>query len=259
LLNAGENRDRFFSISERYNPVFSLMYSTRSKLILSFLVVALLVCGVALLVGDQLLQRTIVNEAINQVRLDLNSAREIYLSKIKIIKTAIHLTSAEPIICAALKTQNPQMIADRLRGVAEQTELDFLGIVTKDGKTLCRIGPNSFPSNREPLNPLANLVLKNRVAVSGTMVLSKDLLVLENPDLAQRSRIRLLPTEKAHPRTDREITSGMVLAAAVPIFESGKFLGVLYGGVLLNQSQEIVDRVRTKFIRVAALAPPQFS
>jgi two-component system NtrC family sensor kinase len=136
------------------------------------------------------------------------------------------------------------MIADRLRGVAEQTELDFLGIVTKDGKTLCRIGPNSFPSNREPLNPLANLVLKNRVAVSGTMVLSKDLLVLENPDLAQRSRIRLLPTEKAHPRTDREITSGMVLAAAVPIFESGKFLGVLYGGVLLNQSQEIVDRVR---------------
>ncbi len=36
----------------------------------------------------------------------------------------------------------------------------------------------------------------------------------------------------------------MALAAAVPVFDSGNFLGVLYGGVLLNRSQEIVDRVR---------------
>jgi two-component system NtrC family sensor kinase len=36
----------------------------------------------------------------------------------------------------------------------------------------------------------------------------------------------------------------MALAAAVPVLEAGNFLGVLYGGVLLNRSQEIVDRVR---------------
>jgi two-component system NtrC family sensor kinase len=36
----------------------------------------------------------------------------------------------------------------------------------------------------------------------------------------------------------------MTLAAAVPVFEAGNFLGVLYGGVLLNGSQEIVDSVR---------------
>jgi two-component system NtrC family sensor kinase len=36
----------------------------------------------------------------------------------------------------------------------------------------------------------------------------------------------------------------MTLAAAVPVFEAGNFLGVLYGGVLLNRSQEIVDNVR---------------
>jgi hypothetical protein len=36
----------------------------------------------------------------------------------------------------------------------------------------------------------------------------------------------------------------MALAAAVPVFEAGNFLGVLYGGTLLNRSQEIVDRVR---------------
>ena len=36
----------------------------------------------------------------------------------------------------------------------------------------------------------------------------------------------------------------MALAAAVPIFDAGNFHGVLYGGVLLNRNQEIVDRVR---------------
>jgi two-component system NtrC family sensor kinase len=36
----------------------------------------------------------------------------------------------------------------------------------------------------------------------------------------------------------------MAIAAAVPVFEAGNFLGVLYGGALLNRSQEIVDKVR---------------
>ena len=224
--------------------MFSLLHSTRSKLILSFLVVALIVCSIALFVGDQLLQKAIVNEAIDRVQLDLNSAREIYGSQIKIIGTALNLTSTEPVFCAALETQNTAKIATRLRGIAEQTKLDFLGMVTKDGRTLCRIGPNSFPSDSEPLNPLANIVLKKKTPVSGAMVLSRDLLQLENPDLARRARIPLFSTERAAAPKDPELTAGMVLAAAAPVVESGNFLGVIYGGVLLNQSHDIVDRVR---------------
>jgi two-component system NtrC family sensor kinase len=54
----------------------------------------------------------------------------------------------------------------------------------------------------------------------------------------------LLPTKMASPRPESEEFSGMVLAAAVPIFDAGNFRGVLYGGVLLNRNREIVDRVR---------------
>jgi len=56
-----------------------VFYSTRSKLILSFLGISFLVCGVALLVGGQLLYKAVLNEANTRISLDLNAAREIYL------------------------------------------------------------------------------------------------------------------------------------------------------------------------------------
>jgi two-component system NtrC family sensor kinase len=221
-----------------------MFYSTRSKLILSFLGVSFLVCGVALLVGGQLLYKTVLNEATNRVRLDLNAAREIYFSRIKGIKVALNIVTIGPVFRSAILKQDVQTLVNRLSVVAQQTELDFMGVITKEGKTLCRIGPNSIPKEKSPPNPIANLALQQRITVSGTVALSNEFLFAENPELAHRARIKLLPTKRATPRPEAEELSGMALAAAVPIFNSGNFLGILYGGVLLNRSQEIVDRVR---------------
>ena len=221
-----------------------MFYSTRSKLILSFLGISVLVCGVALLVGGQLLYKAVLNEATNRVRLDLNAAQEIYLSRIKGIKVALNIVNIGPVFRSAMLKQDVQTLVDRLSVVARQTELDFMGVVTKEGKTLCRIGPNSIPGGKTADNPIANLVLQKRIAVSGTVILSNEFLFAENPELADRARIKLLPTKRATPRPENEELSGMALVAAVPVFDSGNFLGILYGGVLLNRSQEIVDRVR---------------
>ena len=221
-----------------------VFYSTRSKLILSFLGISFLVCGVALLVGGQLLYKAVLNEATNRIRLDLNSAREIYLNRIKGVKVALNITTLGPVFRSALEKKDAHKIVPLLTNISQQTELDFVGIVTKEGKTLCRIGPNSAPKQGGPSNPIASLALQQRIPVSGTVSLSNEFLFEENPELANRARIKLLPTKKATPRPENEELSGMALAAAVPVFDSGNFLGVLYGGVLLNRSQEIVDRVR---------------
>ena len=221
-----------------------VFYSTRSKLILSFLGISVLVCGVALLVGGQLLYKAVLNEATNRIRLDLNSAREIYLNRIKGVKVALNITTLGPVFRSALEKKDAHKIVPLLTNISQQTELDFVGIVTKEGKTLCRIGPNSAPKQGGPSNPIASLALQQRIPVSGTVSLSNEFLFEENPELANRARIKLLPTKKATPRPENEELSGMALAAAVPVFDSGNFLGVLYGGVLLNRSQEIVDRVR---------------
>jgi len=202
------------------------------------------VCGVAPLVGGQLLYKAVLNEAMNRDRLDLNAAREIYLSRIKGVKVALNITTLGPVFRSALERQDPQKIIPLLTNIAQQTELDFVGIATKQGKTLCRIGPNSIPKENSPPNPIANLALQQRIAVSGTVALSNEFLFAENPELANRAKIKLLPTKRATPRPENEELSGMALAAAVPVFDAGNFLGVLYGGVILNRSEEIVDRVR---------------
>jgi len=221
-----------------------LIYSTRSKLILSFLSVSILVSGVALIVGGQLLYKAVLNEATTRVRLDLNAAREIYLSRIKGVKVALNVTTLGPVFRASLEKHDAQKLVGLLRNVAQQTELDFAGIVTKEGKTLCHIGPHSIPKEPTLPNPIANLALQQRTAVSGTVILNNEFLFAEDPELANRARIKFVPTMRAVPRPQTEELSGMALAAAVPVFEAGNFLGVLYGGVLLNRSQEIVDRVR---------------
>jgi two-component system NtrC family sensor kinase len=219
--------------------------STRSKLIVSFLVVSFLVGVVSLFIGGRLLYKSVLSEAINRVRLDLNSAREIYLMRIESISCPISITRLGFGFLSAFKRQDAPELVTRLRCLAQGAELDFAGIVTNEGTTLCRIGFNSIPKEKvQTANPIANLALKRRAAISGTVIFSKEFLSTEDPELANIARIRLLPTQRAAPREEKEETSGMALAAAIPVFESGDLLGVIYGGVLLNRSQKIVDTVR---------------
>jgi len=219
--------------------------STRSKLIASFLGVSFLIGVVSLFIGGQLLYKSVLSEATNRVRLDLNAAREIYLSRIKAIRCPLTITSLEPAFRAALKTRKVGELIPRLDTVARHAELDFVGIVGEEGQTLCGVGKTCLRCKAVEIeNPIAELVFDRKVAVSGTVILSKEFLSAESPELADRARIKQFPTPHADSRAEEEETSGMAIAAAIPVLEEGDVLGVIYGGVLLNQNQTIVDTVR---------------
>jgi len=222
-----------------------LFSSTRSKLIISFLGLTSLVGTVSLLVGGQLLYKAVLNEATNRVRLDLNTAREIYQNRIKVVEVSLNITTLGVGFRSAFRRQDIPELLSRLNRVARQAHLDFAGVVTAEGKTLCRIGPHSIPE--EPVridNPMTSLALKGGVAVSGTVVLGQEFLSAENPELSNRARIHLLPTPRAAEMPEREETSGMALGATIPFLDNGEVIGALYGGVLLNRGQGIVDTVR---------------
>jgi two-component system NtrC family sensor kinase len=146
---------------------------------------------------------------------------------------------------SALKNQDVPELVKRLRHLAQYAELDFAGIVTREDVTLCRIGPDAIPKKKSHVsNPIANIALKQVIPIAGTVILNKEFLFAEDPGLADQATIRLLPTPRAAPRAEKEETSGMALAAAIPVLEGTQLLGVLYGGVLLNRNFSIVDQVR---------------
>jgi two-component system NtrC family sensor kinase len=223
-----------------------MFYTTRSKLIASFLGVSLLVGGVSLFIGGRLLDKAVLGEATNRVRLDLNAAREIYLNRIKSIVCPLSVACMEPALRSALKAKDVSQITPRLETVEKRAELDFVGAVTREGDTICRIGKGDIHCETADVeNPIAELIFQRMVPVSGTVILSREFLYAQSPELADRARIRVLPTPRAAPKEEeQEETSGMALVAAFPIFDEGKLLGMIYGGVLLNRSSAIVDTVR---------------
>jgi len=223
-----------------------MFYSTRSKLLASFLGVTLLVGAGSLFNGVHLIDQNVFGEAMNRVRQDLNGAHEIYQTRVKQVKISLSITTLGFAFISSVSGRNTTDLAIRLERMARLAELDFAGVITEEGRTLCRLGPYAFPgaAASRGANPIAKVVLEQRVAVAGTILLDRDFLLSENPDLADRARIALALRPEGDPGSAGEESAGMAIAAAVPIFDGETLGGVIYGGVLLNRSEAIVDTVR---------------
>ncbi|MBR9981067.1 MAG: cache domain-containing protein [Desulfatitalea sp.] len=220
-----------------------MLFSIRSKLIASLLAVALTVGAVSLYTGVRLLKEHVVGEAANRVRLDLNAASEMYRTRGKTTRMALNITSLGSGFVQAVANRNHPELLYHLRHMAQHAELDFAGITTDNSLMLCRIGPHEavrVPETNEIL--LVRLALERKAPVDGTVILSREMLMRENPELAAKAHIPL--PAKGDPSGTGAETSGMALAAAVPIFDGNAVIGVLYGGKLLNRSETIVDTVR---------------
>jgi two-component system, NtrC family, sensor kinase len=222
-----------------------MFLSIRSKLIVSLLGVTLFVGAVSLVTGVRLLSEHVVGEAANRVRLDLNAASAMYHARGRSIRMALSITSAGSGFVQEVQSRNVSELIYRLGRMAYHAELDFAGIVDGDGHVLCRIGPHAAISGATAQDNLITLLaLERRVPVDGTVVLSRELLVQEDPALAERARIPLTAAGRLDPSGLREETQGMALAAAVPLFDDGTVIGALYGGKLLNRGENLVDTVR---------------
>jgi two-component system NtrC family sensor kinase len=219
-----------------------MLYSIRSKLIAGFLGVTFLVGAVSLVVGSELLERAVLSEATNRVHLDLNAAREIYLSRAKTVETSLHITTLGFGFISAVQERKISDLLVRIQRMSGYAGLDFAGIVSERGEIICRIGPEPMAKTKDPpANPLVELALKQGTAVSGTLLFSETFLFHENPELAVRARIPLVPTPGTEPKAEPESSTGMAIAATVPVLDDGACVGVLYGGVLLNRDNGIVD------------------
>jgi two-component system NtrC family sensor kinase len=193
----------------------------------------------------------IIKQAQDKVRLDLNSAREVYEENLRRIQTVLSFTALRPVtIRNALLQGDRELLQEKLEEVRKKGSLDILTITDAHGKVFLRARNPSVYGDSQKDDEIVGKVLSEKKQVASTTLVPREELEKEGEDLARRAHIKFEPTPKAKPRPDAEETTGMMIKAAVPIFtEDGTLVGVLYGGNLLNRECRIrpcffVDQVK---------------
>jgi two-component system NtrC family sensor kinase len=197
-----------------------------------------------MIVGVRLLGDGIIKQAQDKVRLDLNSAREVYQEESGNIKDIVRLTAIRFFMRDAIVSKNRKKLQVELQRIRESEYLDILTLIDKEGNVLVRArNPENYGDQLN--DEMTNWVFLNKEVIVKTQIISKNELQKESKELADRARIALISTPKARPREEIEETSGMIIKAAAPVFDyDGNLIGVLYGGKLLNRNYEIVDKVK---------------
>jgi two-component system NtrC family sensor kinase len=216
----------------------------RMKLVISFLVVISFGGIVSLFFGTRLEHRTIFSLAQAKVRHDLASAWMVYNDKLNNIRDIIFLNATRDSVQRSLLSSDRETLERILTRVRRDFNLDILTVTDAQGKVVIRTAqPNSYGDD-ESRDPLVSRALQKET-VTATEIVPRSELLKEGEDLAERAYLQFIPTPKAADRLEGHEENGMMLKGAAPVLnEQGKIIGVLYGGILLNQNYDIVDRVK---------------
>ncbi len=218
--------------------------SLRTKLVFSFLFVVIAGGILSSLIGTQLVADTMIHQAHNKVKYDLSTAWLVYNESLTRIRDVVQLTASGKTIPDYMESGRLQQLGEFLARRRKEFGLDVLTLADSRGKVLLRTYHPFHVGDDQSSDSLMQRALKGET-VASTVIVPAEKLLAEGSDLADRATMLLVPTPKAkEPGGERE-TSGMMLKAAVPVFnDSGRLLAVLYGGVLLNRNYQIVDKVR---------------
>jgi len=217
----------------------------KTKLVISFLAV-ILICGlVATLVGTRLIGTGIIRQAQDKVRIDLNSAREIYRQEGEYLKDKVRLTALRFFIKDALLKNDVDTLTEELGKIRKAESFDILTLTDSSGRVLTRTRNPSISGDSQAGDDLVSRILSTRQVIAATVIVPEDELKKEGADLAEQACIEFIPTPKAKPTLENRQTSGMMMKAGAPIHGyDGSLLGVLYAGKLINRNYKIVDKVK---------------
>jgi len=222
-----------------------VIISLRSKLIISFIAV-IVICGlVATFVAIRLIGTGIINQAQDRVRTDLNSARHIYRGEVEELEASVRLTALRFFIKEALLEHNVETLKSELEQIRKRESTDILTLTDETGRVIVRARNPSVAGDSQRHDELISRALASKDVIAATVIVPKEELFKEGPDLAEQAYVEFIHTQKEKLSPETEQTSGMMIKAAAPVLGyDGSLIGVLYGGNLLNRNYKIVDEIK---------------
>jgi len=216
----------------------------RAKFILSFLAVICFGGVVTITLGTRLEHQTIIDLAQAKVRHDLASAWMVYNEKLTDIRDIVRLNSTQESIQKATKNNDRVALERYLVRARKEFSLDILTLTDSRGKVILRAARIETWGDDQSTDPLVAHALEGET-IAATHIIPREELLKEGQDLAERAYLKFISTPKAVPQEEDHEEDGMMLKAAAPVIDDdGTIIGVIYGGILINQNYEIVDRVK---------------
>lgn len=218
--------------------------SIRAKLTIGALIpfaLAMLICS---LTGFYLIDNRITHQAQEKVRTDINSAREAYQGELTHMDDILRTVAESPVVADAVARGDRAMIESLLQPLRKRQQLDLLTVVDGNGTVLYRgHNPGRIGDSLRGRLSIARALLGREV--QGTEVLSAVELSREQEALARRAAIKPVATPRSRTESSTVEGAGMFQVAAAPVRDAaGVVVGVLQGGVLLNNNNSLVDRIK---------------
>jgi two-component system NtrC family sensor kinase len=218
--------------------------SLRTKLILSFLGVIVLGAVLTMIFGSRLVKNAIIDEAQEKVKYDLSSAWMVLNGELNRIGDIVSFTAERESIQYAVANMDLDILLRYLNRVRTQRDLDILTLTDNAGKVIVRTRNPELIGDDQSDDEIIKKALDGGDFAS-PQIISRDELLKEGKELADRAYIEFIPTPKASPRPEDKEINGLILKAASSLEDDrGNLLGVLYGGILINRDYTIVDKVK---------------
>ena len=222
-----------------------LRFPIKTKLTVATLIplaIAILTCWMA---GVFILSAKVANQAQDKVSYDLNVAREAYQNELSRIYDVVKFTAAFGKTAETIGSLDRRGVAEILAPVYTSEHLDLLGAVDAAGKVIFRAHNPQLAGDDKLANQFVARALKGEIA-SGSTIIPADELALEGEALARQAKIPILAQPGSKTSVLGVQSAGMCLFVAAPVRDrAGNVLGALYGGVLLNRNQEMVDKIKS--------------
>jgi two-component system NtrC family sensor kinase len=205
--------------------------SLRARLLSSYLVILGIGGLVTSLIGSGIVSSTIMAQMHRRLAHNLATVSTIYDQRLRGIELVVRLTAIGPVIEHYLAVGDTTALLGHLDRIRRDNGLDFLTLTDRNGVVVTRpTRPRHVGDDASSLGPVTMALRGENVAATEVLSFTR----LNNEDVALGRRAR---TPEA-----ADSASGLVMMAASPVRSSGRPIhGVLYGGVLLNGNDEIVD------------------
>lgn len=224
--------------------------SLKNRITFSMLSVVAVSVGVSAAIGGYLLRSRLRQEAESRMQENLNAAREFYGQRLQAMVAALHYTALGERFCQAVTAKDLSYLRPRLAAVRRSARLDVLYVTDAAGGVA--LGAHCTKPVQLSLvdDPLVAAILDGKKTASGAVLVPIETLRREDPSLAGRARVRILPTPKASPESAVELREALMLCAAAAVHApDGRLAGVLRAGVLLSHDHDLVDQVENTVFR----------